>query len=379
MSILPIQYENIPSEYKSSITRTIFEEFRLRCLLYHTDIYKINNNTLDEIEFTKQQSNKNFTIKDFSLLKNIDKYYSTSELIKDIVKDIEVLEEYGYYGFDSLKDYQSFKEYSKIQKIKNKINESHQLLDIYKDRLLMLKDIYYSYTFINEPYSKEYKTKFKQYRQILSKWKTQEVFKKYRKEHIDIENKIEELNNAIIKYDKPFKTINKFLNQYENSLHENGLANNGFGYLEQYDDEDNNYINPQTDELDISAQYRLEEKVQIELDTIANNDEKYKSQLKNKIEYEKYMQDTIEYRFNRYNKLSPTKITLKQYQYMEQHYDYVEYTAEDLEYYNYDIPIPLFEQDLIFEQVQKEEFINTDISLKEDDKKMILIIQQTMN
>jgi hypothetical protein len=372
---LPLSFDAIPSEYQSSITPSIFEEFRLRCLLEDTNIYKINNNYCDDVMLSKQQTKSHFTIQDYSLLKEIEKYYPMVDLLQDIKVDLEKLDHYEYYGLKALQQYETFKEYSKLEEYIDDIKKYTNILDIYKIKCNDLDTIYTSYHFLNNPYSKEYRALFKKYRATLSKWQTQEIFRKYKKEYSKIEQTLNTLFSSIDKMEDVLKRLDTIKIEYKETLATNGLPNNGMGYLEQFDDEDNYHINPQTGELDIMAEFRHEEEVQIELDRIHDNDE-YKYQMDRDKEYEEFLKEELKKDLEKYNQLSGKNLTLKEYEELE--YCYSMYEDEFFEIYDtygYE-----FERDLVYEQIQEEKRIQyearrkiyfNDKDTKEDEEDVI--------
>ena len=233
IQILPINYKDIPPEFSSIVSKPVFEEFKWRCLLFGTDIYKNNNNEdeiVDDIEIKKIKiENK------YSILSHIQKYYPIDILFSDIKKHkdkFSKLNEYKYFNLKAniIKLSVNLREKEDLEYWINQFNEYNSLEYLYEEKFENLENILKTYNFLFNPYTKQYRDFFAKYNKLLSKWQTQQVFRKYKSECKLVENWIDELKDQIYEIKKYVNLFQEIDKNYQENLGDNGLANNGFGY-----------------------------------------------------------------------------------------------------------------------------------------------------
>lgn len=281
VSFLELNFNNLPKKLDKHLDKSVYNEFIWRILLYSTDIYK---NDYEE----RKLKRKKVKIEDgYSITKEINSYgmldwfydemelfdskysllseyksfnhtYSINKLATDIREDTKL-----EFWFEELKRERSFKSL-----LENKIKEIENFLEVY--------------SFINNHRSKQYRHIFNKYIRFLTKWQTQQVFRKFKQEYKEAENKLSELYLQFEKieiYDNQFIEID---NIYKNNLGENGISNNGFGYIGdglKFNDNDiaNEIRANAQQELDNERQERIDyynEKERIEQEAYEEEQEK---------------------------------------------------------------------------------------------------------
>lgn len=206
-NFLPIRFEELDYVHKDDLGESTFNEFRMRILLYDTDIYQQNNDG-----FTDRINNKKKTrVEDHhSLLDYVDRYYNSSSFVNNMEKyknELFLLQKYKDYRLENLS-----------KKLINEIREKESLedgfllveefldsKDIHKEKIESYRRIIERYSFLFDVYSKEYKDFFNKYMRTYSKWQTQQIFIKFRSELdmlMDIVEKFEDIeNNRFFKQD----------------------------------------------------------------------------------------------------------------------------------------------------------------------------------
>ena len=248
-------FVSLKSEYIgiNDLEKGIFNEFIWRMALYGKGIYK--ESEIREVSIKKTRSR----IQDaHSLFKNFDRYgsleyiHSFTEKLNDLM--ISNQKETANKLFSEFLEENDntflLNEFTGIKLLENSI-------PIYEDKMVHLNNLKKNYMFLENPYSKKYKTFFRRREKAYSLFRAQQIMRKLKHEYNSIDNMTNSLQDECNKIVNSLPVINKAIENYKKDLGENQLPNQGFGYLGDgwYDDE-----NPD----DLSTQMRVEKWCDIE-------------------------------------------------------------------------------------------------------------------
>lgn len=291
IQFLPLKFEDIPIEFKSTISKSLFDEFRWRILLFDTEIYNSNKEDIESTQIKRVKIEQGY-----SILNDIQRYYPLDSLLSDIEKYKGYFEEFNTYANQKMK-YSSkelaarLREDPKLEELFKYVNEYGTLKPIFEEKLNDYKKILKNYNFLNDPYSKEYREFFNRYKKILSLWQTQQVMRKYKSEYTLVIDTIQQLEKRLKEIEAYSEILYDIDTTYQNDLGDNSIANDGFGYEGDgwYDDVDD------PDELDAMGQIRAETQAQIEMEK-----DEYHRQLQKEAEEEEYFEEFEEQQYQKY-------------------------------------------------------------------------------
>jgi len=217
VSVIPAKFDEIPKEIEIEyLKESTFYNFRIRFLLIEHNFYNTSYDMYGKQDFHKRKKEKaedNYSIITKTAIDNSKMKQRLSELLRLVNR----------YGLDSqaAKENATFlhKDFLGCDLIEFLENESEYYLQILDN-----------YAFLEKPYSKKYKHFFRKHRHILSsKFKTQQVFRKYKREYKEIENKWDEHREFIywIIGNKIEDLVDKI---YQSDIGANGLPNDGLHY-----------------------------------------------------------------------------------------------------------------------------------------------------
>lgn len=262
INFLPTTFDELLEVYpeaNTNISKPLFEEFRWRCLLIDTNIYKTNSKK-EDAELLKLKKTK---IEDkYSILSNTFKYYSFDNFTNDLdsfKKDFEELFEYQKYGLKRLlaRKAVELKENNLINYWINRLNEYSSFETVFIEKIESLEKILETYSFLDNSYSKKYKEVYNKYRKVLSKGQAYRVLKRFKEEYLIAQDTIEKLNSIkeeVIKYESILKTIEVL---YQGDIGDNQIQNNGYGIVGDGWNED--IIEDDNGNYDVMADIRAQE------------------------------------------------------------------------------------------------------------------------
>ena len=289
---------------KNPITKSLFEEFRWRCLVNGYGIYK---NEYDSINNTLICNYKDKVEDNYSILASINRYYHINAIIANMEKQkaqLEKLLEFQKYNLQLNKkkliaDIVNSKEFEASLIFTEDRHFNIRLL--FDEKLTDMKQLLKIYAFLQESHSKDYKKLFNKYRQSFSKWKTQQILRKFKNEYNQLIIKRDALNSLeenVYQYLNSLQSIKK---EYDKNLGDNGIANDGFGYMG-----DGFYDHHWEDDPDAVQEKRMEESWLRQAEEDAHND--YKDAYLNyeyecECEHDNYMDELDGIRFYKMQEL----------------------------------------------------------------------------
>lgn len=217
VTAIPAKFDEIPKEIgMKHLKESTFYNFRMRFLLVDHDFYNTSYDIYGKQNLNKRKKEKvedNYSIITKTAIDN-------SKMKQRLVELVSLVNRYG-------PDSQAAKENAAFL---HKDFFGYGLIDFLENESMYYLEIIDNYAFLEKPYSKEYKHLFRKHKKILSsKFKTQQVFRKYKREYKEIENTWEEhvkFLNWIYGY-KIKDLVNKI---YQSDIGSNGLPNDGWGY-----------------------------------------------------------------------------------------------------------------------------------------------------
>ena len=229
MSAIPVRFEEIPKEIGiKKLKESTFYNFRMRFLLIEHDFYNTSYDMYNKQDLNKKTKKK---VEDnYSIIK---KAAVDNSKIKHRLR--ELLHLVDAFGINSIaaKENAAFLHESFLG------NGFFEFLRKESDYYFNILD---NYSFLEKPYSKKYKDLFHKHKKPLgSKFKTQQVFRKYKREYKDIDNKCDKhLDfNLWIMENEIENLVDKI---YQSDLGDNGLPNDGLHYdgidQTEYDEDD---------------------------------------------------------------------------------------------------------------------------------------------
>ena len=282
LSVLPIKFKDIPEELRiEKLNENDYVDFRMRILLAEQDFYKTSYKIDNDCDIRDEEDRPEKRTKIESSFTIIHKPLIDTTHIKYRIQ--EFIKFHNHYGDESVvaRENASFL----IEDFLGKpfIEFLRQESDYY----LKVLD---NYSFLLLPYSEQYKSLFKKYRLSHSKWQTQQIFRKFKSQYKQIQEKWEEHKKLLelISYED---IEQKLIDINSLDLGDNGTSNKGFGYhgdgtdtndiMEELRDEKDWEIRQEKEELQIlqNENYQDEEDYYIQeyeqTDEIEENDEDY--------------------------------------------------------------------------------------------------------
>ena len=290
-----INFVSVKSEYieLNELDEAVFREFVWRLTLYDTDIYKVNG--FREHEVTNRRSR----VQDFhTILSEYDRYGSL-EYIRAFIEKLSNAMHYNQVRVSNKAIYDLLREEYKTFFIGSITGEQifADLSRIYQQSLDYLWSIKQNYSFLKNPYSKQYRIFFRRRRNIYSLFKTQQIMRKLKNEYLTIDQKITRLEEELASFKNKFEIINEAIETYNKDLGEHQLPNRGFGYLGDgwNDDEDVDDVSTEIrmeESWAIQQEHNLEEAMEAEAEYLSNGGEEEVAELA-RIEEEEYYQRLI--------------------------------------------------------------------------------------